>query len=475
MPFDNLDRVLRDECKLVLDAPVLIGFSGGPDSSALLRAMHGLGYRLIVAHLDHGLRSESAEDARHAERVAAAYGLPFFSARVDVGALARAGKLSIEEAARVERYKFLFRLARDHGAQAVAVAHNADDQAETVLMHLLRGAGTAGLRGMALRLLPNQWSESIPLVRPLLGIWRSEVLEYCQVYGLKPLHDASNADTAFFRNKLRHDLLPMLESYALGVKTRLLHSAELLSADHDLMEKLVQEAWRGCLAQRSQDFLAFDRAAFLAAPLALQRALLRRALAELRPQQRDIDFDAVERALNAIRVGATRQQDWLAGLFVMIERQMIWIADWTAELPADWPQAPAEAVHIEVPASLELNFGWQLSLAEVGTQGLQSRAEQNRDRYQAWLDLDASGDELLLRRPRPGDRFQPLGMPSGSLRLADLFVNEKLPRRARATWPLLCKGEQIVWVPGYRLAQPVRLQASSQRALQVQLSPAGVI
>jgi tRNA(Ile)-lysidine synthase len=473
MPFNDLESVLREQCGLALEKPVLVGFSGGPDSSALLHALQAQGYRVLVAHLDHGLRPESAEDARHAKRVADSYGVPFFTQRADVAALAKAGRLSIEEAAREERYRFLFRLAAEQGAQAVAVAHTADDQAETILMHLLRGAGPAGLRGMPPRMLPNPWSENIPLVRPLLGFGRNEVVDYCTANQLDVLHDVSNADTTFFRNRLRHDLLPLLETYAPGFRTRLQHSAELISADYALIETLSADAWRRCLSRRGANYLAFDRSTLLAEPLALQRGILRRALGELRPQQRDLDFESVERALKLIRVDPGAPQDWTAGLCVLNEGGVFWIADWQAELPVDWPQAPARAVHIEAPTRLELNSGWRLSLDEVDATGLQPRAEQNQDNYQAWLDFDASGDELLLRRPRRGNRFQPLGLSRGSIKLSDFFINEKLPRRARAAWPLLCNGEQIIWVPGYRLAQPVRLQAGSRRALHVQLARAG--
>ncbi len=449
---------------------VLVGFSGGPDSSALLHILHGLGYRVLVAHLDHALRPESAHDSRHAEQVAAAYGMPFFSARADVAVLAKAAKLSIEEAAREERYRFLFRLAAEQGAQAVAVAHTADDQTETVLMHLLRGAGPAGLRGMPPRLLPNPWSETIPLVRPLLGIWRGEVLDYCSANKLKVLHDPSNTETRFFRNRLRHELLPLLESYAPGFKTRLHHSAELISADYALIEKLAGDAWKRCLSQRGAKYLAFQRAALLAEPPALQRGLLRRALGVLLPQQRDLDFDAIERVLELVRIGAAGPQDWVAGLYVLIEDNTMWIADWQAELPVDWPQAPAQPMHIEAPARLELNSGWRLALNEVEPAGLQSRAERNDDKFQAWLDFDATGEELFLRRPRAGDRFQPLGMERGSLKLSDFFVNQKVPRRARAAWPLLCRGDEILWVSGHRLAHSVRLQAGTKHALHVQLA-----
>ncbi len=473
MPFNSLESFLREECSLAPENPLLVGFSGGPDSSALLHALHMLGYQVLVAHLDHGLRPESADDSRNAEQVAASYGVPFFTARADVAVLAKAAKLSIEEAAREERYRFLFRLAAEQGARAVAVAHTADDQTETVLMHLLRGAGPAGLRGMPPRLLPNPWSKTIPLVRPLLGIWRGEVMDYCAANKLKVLHDPSNTDTLFFRNRLRHELLPLLESYAPGFKTRLHHSAELISADYALIEKLAGDAWKRCLSQRGAKYLAFQRAALLAEPLALQRGLLRRALGELHPQQRDLDFEAIERALEFVRTGASAPQDWVAGLYVLIEDNTMWIANWQAELPVDWPQAPAQPVHIEAPARLELNSGWRLALDEVEPAGLQSRAELNDDKYQAWLDLDATSDDLLLRCPRAGDRFQPLGLARGSIKLSDFFINEKLPRRARAGWPLLCKGEQVIWVPGYRLAHAARLQAGSRRALHVRLARAG--
>ena len=152
-------------------------------------------------------------------------GLSFVLGCTDVSALAEEQKLSIEEAARVARYRFLFEQARQLKAQAVAVAHNADDQVETVLMHLLRGAGLGGLKGMPYRAILPVWDEAIPLVRPLLGVWRSEIEVYCRQHSLEPIEDASNQDTTFFRNRLRHQLLPTLQEYnPQGQRTALAHS-----------------------------------------------------------------------------------------------------------------------------------------------------------------------------------------------------------------------------------------------------------
>jgi len=465
---EDLQVVLRESCDVGPDQMMVLGFSGGPDSLALLHALHAVGQPLIAAHLDHGLRPESAGEAKQAGQVAASFGVPFFSERLDVKAYAKEQGLSIEEAARELRYRFLFHVAAKNGAEVVTVAHNADDQVETVLMHLLRGAGSAGLRGMAPRLLPNPWSMEVALVRPLLRTWRREILEYCTAYGLQPVLDPSNQDVRFFRNRLRHELLPQLESVAPGFKRRLTQSAELLAADYDVLASLAGQAWDRCLAERGEGYLQFERHSFLAEPLALQRAVLRRALAELRPQQRDLDFGGVQRALELITNGSkATPADWLAGLFVLVESNAVWIADWAATLPARWPQAPERAIHLEVPLDLALNSGWQL-LGHEGHSQEPGEWEQNND-FHARLDLDKIGDELILRRPKKGDRFQPLGMEAGSLKISDLFTNEKLPRRARSAWPLVCRGEEIVWVPGYRLSHAFRLRRESKRILQLTL------
>ncbi|HEY4718942.1 MAG TPA: tRNA lysidine(34) synthetase TilS, partial [Anaerolineales bacterium] len=278
MWHDHLKTKLLQECQVASRQKLILGFSGGPDSLALLHALHVLEQPLVAAHLDHGLRPESAIEAEQAGQEAAFLGVPFLSERKDVGTFAEENRLSVEEAARQLRYAFLFKVAERQGASAVAVAHTADDQVETVLMHLLRGAGMAGLRGMAPRLLPNPWSAEIPLVRPILGIWRLEVLEYCAAQGLQPVQDASNQDTIFFRNRMRQDLVPQLETLAPGFKRRLAQSASLVAADYEVLASLTEATWRRCLSQQAAEYLELSRPAFLVELLSLQRAVLRRAV-----------------------------------------------------------------------------------------------------------------------------------------------------------------------------------------------------
>lgn len=466
MSFEEVERRLRRDCAVAPGQTIVLGFSGGPDSLALLHALCPLGQPLIAAHLDHALRPASAAEAERAGQMAEAMKVPFITERAEVAGYAKEQGLSVEEAARELRYRFLFRVAAEQGAAAVAVAHHADDQVETVLMHLLRGAGMAGLRGMAWRALPHAWSETLPLVRPLLGTWRQEILEYCAAHRLDPIQDPSNQERTYFRNQLRHELTPQLERLAPGFKRRLAQSADLLAADYELIAMIVGEAWQRCLVAQGEGYLQFAKTALLAEPLAAQRGLLRRALAELRPAQSELDFASVQRALELIEDShATGSVDWTAGLYLLVEGDSLWIADRAAELPVDWPAAPEGAVNLEVPVEIALNVGWQLKMSQV------DRSNASLDGFQAQLDLDRVGEELVLRRPRPGDRFQPLGMARGRLKLSDFFINEKLPQRARRAWPLVCRaaGDEIVWVPGHRLAHAYRLQEDTKRVLEMRM------
>jgi tRNA(Ile)-lysidine synthase len=219
--LDKIARILQHEGKLEAQNLLLIGVSGGPDSLCLLHALHALGYHIIAAHVNHGLRPEADEEEQTIKQYAGELGVEFFSCKVDVLSYASEHSNSIEEAGRIMRYHYLFERAEKMGVCAVLVGHNADDQVETILMHLLRGSGLAGLRGMEYRSVPNPWSEHIPLIRPLLSIWREEIVKYLTEHGLKPISDQSNLDTTFFRNRLRHELFPILEKYNPRIRENL--------------------------------------------------------------------------------------------------------------------------------------------------------------------------------------------------------------------------------------------------------------
>jgi len=471
--FDTIQYILQRECKIYAMNLVLVGFSGGPDSLCLLDILNKLGYPLIAAHLNHDLRSEAATDATLVQLQAERLGVPFVMGQVDTKAYAEDHSLSIEEAARILRYNFLFHEADKAGAQAVAVAHNADDQVETVLMHLLRGSGLAGLRGMEYRTCPTEWNNTIPLVRPLLSTWRSDILNYCAEHELKPVIDQSNYDTTYFRNRIRHDLLPVLESYNSRFRHSLLRSSQSLAGDYNLIQSMTSMAWCNCLIKQGSGYLTFDLASYQELPPALQRNLLRQAIAYHRPGLRDVDFEHIERGLAFLSGPKPNTQiDLVAGLRLFLEGDAFWLTTWETDLPiSEWPGIkPGEQYTLNIPGVLILRDKWELEAEdEPDVDEAWRRVETNQDPFQAWMDASELELPLIVRARRRGDRFQPLGMGGHSLKLSDLMINLKLPNRARTTWPLVCSGGNILWVPGFRLSHLARLKPSTSQAVHLRI------
>jgi tRNA(Ile)-lysidine synthase len=454
------------------DKPVIVAVSGGPDSLCLLDILDRYGYNLVVAHLNHGLRSEAESDAVAVRREAEKRSLPFVLGEDDVTTFAADNALSLEEAARIKRYNFLFAQAEKYDAQAVAVGHTADDQVETVLMHLLRGSGLSGLKGMPVRALPNPWSEDIPLVRPLISVWREEVIAYCRDHELYPVIDQSNLDTTIYRNRLRHELIPYLETYNPGIKQVLHRTIHILAGEYDVLERVVDQAWETALVDQGRGYVALDPAFLERQAIGVRRQLLRRAIAMLCPDLRDIDFDSIERGLAFVeQPSQTNQIDLVAGLQLVLEENKLWIAAWTADLPSSWPlMADRDSLSLGVPGAVSLLAGWRLQASKVIEMGdLQAKVLVNEDQNQTWVDKDSLQSQLVVRTRRPGDRFRPLGMGGHSIKLSEFMINVKLPNRARDTWPLVCAGEHVVWVPGYRLAHPFRITPATEEAIYLQL------
>lgn len=446
--------------------PILVAVSGGPDSLTLLHLLSASGYPLVCATFNHRLRPEAADEVAYVRQVSEGLGIAFVTDSADVAAYARAEGLSMEEAARTLRYRFLFREARKVGAQAVLTGHTADDQAETLLMHFLRGAGLSGLKGMPPRVVLPAFDAEIPLVRPLLGWQRADTEAYCREHNLSPIHDPTNTDTTYFRNRLRHELLPALESYNPRIRQTLARTALALQGDEALLAELLDAAWQKSVLEQMASFISFDRSVLESSSPALRRNLLRRAAFTLRPGLRDLDFAALERAASLEAV------DLAGGLRLFPEGEKIYLAAYEADLPfAEWPQVREQLSVISEQSSVKseylLNEGWLLTCESLSLNT--EHWPLNTDPYTAWLDADLTGDELRVRTVRAGDRFQPLGMSGASVKLQDFFVNVKLPKRARAKWPLMCVGDEIAWVAGLRLAHPFRVTEKTRRALVLEL------
>lgn len=470
--LEQAQTVLQTKCGLTKDRTVLVGVSGGPDSLCLMDFLYRQGYRLVVAHFNHRLRADAEDEARQVQALSDRLGLPAVMGEGDVSKYAAAHSYSVEEGARILRYQFLFDTAQQVDAQAVSVGHTADDQVETVLMHLLRGAGLSGLRGMSYRMLPTTWSKTIPLVRPLLGTWRKEVLAYVEAQGLQPTFDPTNQDRTYYRNRLRNDLIPTLETYNPQVRERLWKMAQILRDDYAIVEEVVQAAWETCKVAVYEDAILLNLLALKSLPEGIQRHLLRRAIALLRPSLRNIDFESIERGLSMLASpGSFRQTDLVAGLLMVQEGERVWISSGEAALPAvEWPQLPpGTSLSLSIPGQLRLPAGWELDAQPVDVRIAQEQARVNNDPFQAWIATDGLLTPLEVRSRLPGDRVKPLGLQGRSQKISDFMINNRLPQRARSGWPLVVSAGEVVWVPGYRLAHPFQLMPDSAGAIHLQL------
>ena len=449
---------------------VVVGVSGGPDSLCLLhllnRLREELEITLHVAHLHHALRGEEAdEDARFVERLATSWGLPSTVEKRDVPAYAQRERLAIEEAARQVRYTFLAEVAKRVGASSVAVGHNAGDQVETIIMHWLRGAGTAGLRGMR----PVQrWpfpAIRLRLVRPLLEIPREEIEAYCQEQGLRPRFDRSNLDTTYYRNRIRHELLPLLEEYNPNIREVIRRAALIIADDHDYLAREGQRAWEK-VVKESKGALVFDLKAWEELHPSLQRQLLRRAIRNLRSDLRNIDWIHVEEARRAIG-------ERPAGTEVTLPQGLSLFRSYDTFVVGDVipiPEMPLieEEMKIAVPGRTSLPDGsWEVITELLAGEEGKEEALNNQDPWRGYLDLDQVGQDLILRGRKPGDRFQPLGMGGRSKPLREFMIDAKIPHHIRDKLPLVVSPQNIVWVAGYRIDERARVTEGTGRVLKI--------
>ena len=465
--------ILQQRCEIRAKNLLLVGLSGGPDSLCLLHVLWMAGYPLYAVHVNHQLRPEADDEARLVKDFAQQLSVEIISCRVDVMDYSKKSSLSIEEAARILRYRSLFEQAQAVRAAAVAVAHTADDQVETILMHLLRGTGLAGLGGMEYRICPNPWSEEIPLIRPLLSTWREEIQQYIAENNLHPITDRSNLDRLYFRNRLRQELIPLLKDYNPSIGEALLRMGQSLKDDYSVLQQLTDHAWEVNLVKQGEDHLTFRTSGVLELPLAIQRYLLRRAIAYHLPGLRDVGFECIERGLILLKGGmAGSQTDLIARLRVVVEGEYFHVLHGQADPHlGEYPAIKPGVVQvITAPSVVELAQGWQLQVEQVlDRTWIEDQCYADQDLFQARMDVGSVEQPLIIRARRPGDRIRLLGLDGQVTKLSDLMINLKLPQKARTTWPLVCSGQEVLWVPGFRLSHLVRIKPETKKAWQFKL------
>lgn len=473
----HVQAVLARHALLQPDACLLVGVSGGPDSLALLHLLWRLHaaahFALHVAHLDHCLRGEqSAAEARFVAATAAAWQLPATVAQRDVPArIARTGE-NKQAAARSERYAFLGAVAHQIGAHAVLVAHHADDQAETLLLHLLHGAGLAGLRGMREQVPWHEWQPDAPttngayLLRPLLAVRRAELEAYCAAHQLAPRYDPANDDPHSTRSRIRHDLLPALHRYNPQIVAALGRTAQSLADDYAYLHAALDQQWH-TLAEQRPGSIRLDRQQWHALPPALQRHAMRRVLLLL--GNASPTHDQISTACAAATQGTGTRTTAGGTLLLEVQHHGIIIRD-TAQPAAPWqwhtaaPQLAQPQIELPAAGSVPISAHWHATVARHPA----SDAPPTPDRWCVLLDAERLDGALLLRRRQAGDRFRPAG-GVGSRRLQDFFVDQRVPRELRDAWPLLATAHSLVWVAGLRADHRFAADSRSQQIVRVWL------
>ncbi len=447
--------------------PLVVAVSGGADSVCLLYILAGLRQELDIdlhiAHLNHQLRGkESDADARYVAGLAKILGIPATIASRDVKAYQKQHRLSLEEAAREVRYDFLAEVAKEVGTSKVAVGHTADDHIETMLMHLIRGSGIKGLRGLSPLIKLNISGGSLIVIRPLLTLSREETVAYCRAYKLNPHLDTSNLSTEPLRNKVRLRLLPELRKYNPQINQALTRLSCTAADDLDFIEKEAARL-KDDIIKKEGNSIVIKKKSFLSLPPALQRQLLRSAIESLLGSLKDIESSHIEDIIGALEKPAGKVIGLPFGINFTIEYDRYILSPVSSSL-CPLPTLKGKT-KLNIPVKT-LFCGWEIS----GTIEKKSKDKDwggETNVFSTCFDYDRVGNNLTVRGRLPGDRFQPLGMKQPK-KLNIFMIDARIPQAWRRNIPLVCSGGDIIWVVGYRIDERYKVRPDTKNILRLE-------
>ena len=460
---------------------VLIGVSGGPDSMVLLHILKDLvpelSLTLAVAHLNHGLRDEAKDEAEFVKSVCDGLDIDCHADSVDVNRYRHRHRLSIEEAGRRMRYAFFNSVMKKYSYHKIALGHHADDNAEQVLLFLLRGSGSVGFAG-----IPPVRDGKV--IRPLLRLPRKEILNYLTAFDIESVSDRSNQDVRFLRNRVRHQLIPHLQrSYNPQIISALNRLSEILRDESHWMSEMTAISYSKALLSRGMDQCRLSILALSKLPKAARRQVIRKAISELKGDLRRISFTHIEAVLQLIESNrlesvvllpggwAVRRIDQSLCIYPGGNRKSTAVEDrsdnWTSHqycyhinkslLLQDEPLI----IHIS-----ELNR--RVSLSVVENSAVPTDFHKTGQGI-AFFDMNSLDFPLVLRNTQPGDRFTPFGL-QGTQKIKKYFIDHKVARQQRWNCPVLISGDRIIWLVGHRIAEGFKVRSSTSKILRAELA-----
>ncbi len=471
---NRVQEFIRSRCALPPGIMVVVAVSGGADSVCLLHVLHRLSgalqVKVHVAHLDHMLRgADSKEDSDFVIVQAEALGLPCTVESRDVMAHRASRRCSVEEAAREVRYSFLRSVAQKVGADVVMTGHTTDDAVETVMLHILRGSGVHGLRGLEpVADFPLQSREAsgpptLRVVRPLLTVSREEAREYCRDVNLGFRDGASNESVTYLRNRIRLELLPIMRQLNPRFDDALLRLAGSAVEDDNHLWGAALEAWERTVTL-CPDCVRIDLAEFIESSPAVQSRLILNTLMHLSGGVRDVSYEHVTAVLSLVWKSPGKQVDLPHGIVWRRGERDLTAFFRSAEPSTCRIEAPSMPVPLVVPGQTVMP-GWLVTASYV-----ERMDDDKGEPYVAYLDLPRTGEELFVRRRKPGDRFLPLGM-SGEKKVQDLMVDARIPAGLRDSIPIVCSRSQIIWVVGWHIDERVKVTADTREVLRLEFAP----
>jgi len=434
---------------------VIVAVSGGADSVCLLDVLHSLkgvlGIELVVAHFDHGLRpGEDEYETRFVKALATSFDCDFVTKKA--GPALKLGSASLEEKARDARYQSLKKIKGQFSAQKIAMGHNLNDQAETVLMRLLRGSGPSGLSG-----IPPVRNTHI--IRPLIEVTRSEIESYLSKRGLSHITDSSNSETKYLRNEIRLHLLPQLEKYQPKIVEILGRTAAIMREENTWLEAKATKWLKKWAEKGSNDEIVLPLLRFKGLPEPLQNHVIRQALKREGGSLRRISLPNID-AIKRVATGRKPQAEVTLPNMLVVKRvydRMIF--------SKSKPETPKRFCYIiDKPGAFDLEtLGCTIQIEEVERKAM---ADLTTSAWTACLDADLITYPLTLRNFRPGDRVVPLGM-TGHKKLKSLFIDMKIPSHVRARVPILTQGNKPIWVCGLRIDDRFKVTSKTRRVLKI--------